>query len=150
MVRQGSAKPSSTSSNLVVTSKRFPEASASGIFVLHCPLPASSPSQSPAVTDSPFCRYATSSPGRGKSFLKGRVSGETGHFAVKPKSLPQHPLSHGLHRASSPKGTPLSYTGNFAATTEAVPLGKVAKPQALTEGVSQKRTPPVAYGDSPL
>ena len=32
MVRQGSAKPSSTSSNLVVTSKRFPEASASGIF----------------------------------------------------------------------------------------------------------------------
>ena len=52
--------------------------------------------------------------------------------------------------ASSPKGTPLSYTGNFAATTEAVPLGKVAKPQALTEGVSQKRTPPVAYGDSPL
>ena len=119
-------------------------------FVLHCPLPASSPSQSPAVTDSPFCRYATSSPGRGKSFLKGRASGETGHFAVKQKSLPQHPLSHGLHRASSPKGTPLSYTGNFAATTEAVPLGKVAKPQALTEGVSQKRTPPVAYGDSPL
>ena len=45
------------------------------------------------------------------------------------------PLSHGLRRASSPKGTPLSYTGNFAATTEAVPLGKVAKPQALTEGV---------------
>ena len=146
MVRQGSAKPSSTSSNLVVTSKRFLEASASGIFCFAL----SSPSQSPAVTDSPFCRYATSSPGRGKSFLKGRVSGETGHFAVKQKSLPQHPLSHGLHRASSPKGTPLSYTGNFAATTEAVPLGKVAKPQALTEGVSQKRTPPVAYGDSPL
>ncbi len=61
-------------------------------FVLHCLLPASSPSQSPAATDSPFCRYATSSPGRGKSFLKGRASGETGHFAVKPKSLPQHPL----------------------------------------------------------
>ena len=102
------------------------------------------------MTDSPFCRYATSSPGRGKSFLKGRASSETGHFAVKPKSLPQHPLSHGLRRASSPKGTPLSYTGNFAATIEAVPVGKVAKPQALTEGVSQKRTPPVAYGDSPL
>ena len=28
-------------------------------------------------------------PERGKSFLKGRASGETGHFAVKPKSLPQ-------------------------------------------------------------
>ena len=35
MVRQGSAKPSSTSSNLVVTSKRFPEASASGIFCFY-------------------------------------------------------------------------------------------------------------------
>jgi hypothetical protein len=32
VVRQGSAKPSSTSSNLVVTSKRFPGAEASGIF----------------------------------------------------------------------------------------------------------------------
>ena len=31
----------------------------------------------------------TSSPERGKSFLKGKASGETGHFAVKPKSLPQ-------------------------------------------------------------
>ena len=29
---------------------------------------ASSPSQSPAVTDSPFCRYATSFPGAGEVF----------------------------------------------------------------------------------
>ena len=101
MVRQGSAKPSSTSSNLVVTSKRFPEASVSGIFCF-----ALSPAGVLALSVTCF--------------------------------------------ASSPKGTPLSYTGNFAATTEAVPLGKVAKPQALTEGVNQKRTPPVAYGDSPL
>ncbi len=47
----------------------------------------------------------------------------------------KHPLSHGLRRASSPKGAPFSYIGNCAATTEAVPLGKVAKPQVLTEGV---------------
>ena len=46
-----------------------------------------------AKPDSPFCRCATSSPGRGKSALKG---------------------------------TPLGYAGNFAATPEAVPLGKVA------------------------
>ena len=41
MVRQGSAKPSSTSSNLVVTSKRFPNVKAFGnLFVLlHPPLP---------------------------------------------------------------------------------------------------------------
>ena len=29
-------------------------------------------------------------------------------------------------RASSPKGTPLGYAGDFTATTKAVPLGKVA------------------------
>ena len=28
--------------------------------------------------------------------------------------------------ASSPKGTPLRYAGNFPATAKAVPLGKVA------------------------
>ena len=47
---------SNTSSNLVVTSKRFPEAEASGIFCFcGCSLSASSPSPSPTVTDSPFC-----------------------------------------------------------------------------------------------
>ena len=30
----------------------------------------------------------------------------------------------------------MGYAGNFFAAAEAVPLGKVAKPQALTEGVS--------------
>ena len=48
--------------------------------------------------------------------------------------LQKHPLSLAA-LASSLKGTPFSYIGNCAATTEAVPLGKVAKPQALTEGV---------------
>ena len=37
--------------------------------------------------------------------------------------------------ASSPKGTPLGCAENFIATTKAVPLGKVASPQAMTEGV---------------
>ena len=37
--------------------------------------------------------------------------------------------------ASSPKGTPYSNTGTFFATAKAVPLGKVASPQAMTEGV---------------
>ena len=39
VVRQGSAKPSSTSSNLVVTSKRFPNVKAFGIFLFCCILP---------------------------------------------------------------------------------------------------------------
>ena len=38
--------------------------------------------------------------------------------------------------ASSPKGAPFGATAKFSATAETVPLGKVAKPQALTEGVS--------------
>ena len=38
--------------------------------------------------------------------------------------------------ASSPKGAPFGVAAKFAATAKAVPLGKVAKPQALTEGVS--------------
>ena len=43
---------------------------------------------------------------------------------------------------SSPKGTPYGNTGNFSSTTKAVPLGKVASPQAMTEGVSPSRLPP--------
>ncbi len=38
--------------------------------------------------------------------------------------------------ASSPKGAPFGVAAKFAATAKAVPLGKVAKPQALTEGVA--------------
>ena len=36
---------------------------------------------------------------------------------------------------SALKGTPYGNVGNFPAATEAVPLGKVASPQAMTEGV---------------
>ena len=35
-----------------------------------------------------------------------------------------NPLSHGLRRASSPKGTPLRYAGNFIATAKSRPLGE--------------------------
>ena len=41
--------------------------------------------------------------------------------------------------ASSPKGTPFGAATKLPAPTNAVPLGKVAKPQALTEGVSPPR-----------
>ena len=37
---------------------------------------------------SPFCRYATSSPGRGKSFLKGRGLGKEMKFAWTAKGSP--------------------------------------------------------------
>ena len=35
-----------------------------------------------------------------------------------------------------PQGAPFGVAAKFAATAKAVPLGKVAKPQALTEGVT--------------
>ena len=38
---------------------------------------------------------------------------------------------------SSPKGAPLCIAAKFSATAEAVPLGKVASPQAMTEGVAR-------------
>ena len=37
-------------------------------------------------TDSPFCRLCDIFPGRGKSFLKGRASGETENFAKTAKA----------------------------------------------------------------
>ena len=53
-----------------------------------CTRSTASPSPSPAVTHSPFCRYATSSPGRGKSFLKGRGLGKEMKFAWTAKGSP--------------------------------------------------------------
>ena len=47
---------------------------------------------------------------------------------------PQYPLSLAA-LASSPKGTPFGAAAKFPATAKAVPLGKVASPQAMTEGV---------------
>ena len=39
--------------------------------------------------------------------------------------------------ASSPKGTPLSYAGNFAATAKSRPLGEGGTATAVTEGVTR-------------
>ena len=41
-----------------------------------------------AVPDSPFCRYATSSPGRGKSALKGTPLRYAGKFTVTAEAVP--------------------------------------------------------------
>ena len=35
-----------------------------------------------------------------------------------------YPLSHGLRRASSPKGTPLRYAASFSTTAKSRPLGE--------------------------
>ena len=35
-----------------------------------------------------------------------------------------YPLSHGLRRASSPKGTPLRYAASFSAAAKSRPLGE--------------------------
>ena len=59
---------------------------------------------------------------KGKGFLPERRSaGPVGVISF----LHSYPLSLAA-LASSPKGTPFGAAGNFAATTEAVPLGKVA------------------------
>ena len=60
------------------------------------------------------------------SSLGEGASGAAGNFVLWLESLRQYPLSHGLRRASSPKGAPFGTAGKFAATTKAVPLGKVA------------------------
>ena len=59
-----------------------------------------------------------------------------------------YPLSHlATLDASSPKGTPWSYAGNFAATTKSRPLGEGGCDQReQAEGVSeQQRTPPLFF-----
>ena len=60
-------------------------------------------------------------------------------FLRKRGAAGKYPLSLlTTFAASSPKGTPYGNAVNFAATTEAVPLGKVASPQAMTEGVASE------------
>ena len=52
------------------------------------------------------------------------------------QSLWQYPLSHGLRRASSPKGTPFGNAGKFAATAKSRPLGEGGCERSeQTEGV---------------
>ena len=55
----------------------------------------------------------------------------------KDKRQRSHPLSLlTAFAASSPKGTPLRYAGNFTATAKSRPLGEGGIAQAMTEGVS--------------
>ena len=62
-------------------------------------------------------------------------------FLRKRGAAGKYPLSLlTTFAASSPKGTPYGNAGNLAATTEAVPLGKVASPQAMTEGVALRES----------
>ena len=52
----------------------------------------------------------------------------------------EYPLSHGLRRASSPKGTPLRYAASFSATAKSRPLGEGGCDQReQTEGVPHLR-----------
>ena len=47
--------------------------------------------------------------------------------------------------ASFPKGTPFGSALNLPAGTKAVPLGKVASPQAMTEGVKRQLARPAGW-----
>ena len=64
-----------------------------------------------------------SSPERG-SFFVWRYSLRRGNYPLRLTTF-----------ASSPKGTPFGNAVKLPITAEAVPLGKVASPQAMTEGV---------------
>ena len=106
-----------------------------------------------AVPDSPFCRYATSSPGRGKSALKGTPLRYAGKFTVTAEAVPLGKVAaasgsrrkgYSLPAASSPSPSLLtqchlsqrerlwrnrtlcSSTGNYAAMPRALPLGELS------------------------
>ena len=64
-----------------------------------------------------------------------------------PFSREGYPLSHlATLDASSPKGTPWSYVGNFAATTKSRPLGEGGCDQReQAEGVSEQQRSPLCF-----
>ncbi len=107
-----------------------------------------------AVPDSPFCRYATSSPGRGKSALKGTPLRYAGKFTVTAEAFTRRgkvAATSGSRRkgcslpaAGSPSPSLLtqchlsqrerlwrnrtlcSSTGNYTAMPRALPLGELS------------------------
>ena len=106
-----------------------------------------------AVPDSPFCRYATSSPGRGKSALKGTPLRYAGKFTVTAEAVPLGKVAAtsgsrrkgcSLPAAGSPSPSLLtqchlsqrerlwrnrtlcSSTGNYTAMPRALPLGELS------------------------
>ena len=93
----------------------------------------------------------TSSPGRGKSFLKGRALGIAGGFlawvqSCLPGSYPFRLLP--LVAATFPKGTAFGGSDKVSGIAQRRPLGGAGE-RSEPEGVSAE-TPPVAFGDSPL
>ena len=120
-----------------------------------------------AVPDSPFCRYATSSPGRGKSALKGTPLRYAGKFTVTAEAVPLGKVAAtsgsrrkgcSLPAASSPsqspsvtalpKGEPLAWRYSFRLNCKvcgfarASPFGRGGIASAMTERASplKKRT----------
>ena len=119
-----------------------------------------------AVPDSPFCRYATSSPGRGKSALKGTPLRYAGKFTVTAEAFTRRgkvAATSGSRRkgcslpaAGSPSPSLLtqchlsqrerlwrnrtlcSSTGNYTAMPRALPLGE------LSPKVTERASP--SYG----
>ena len=107
-----------------------------------------------AVPDSPFCRYATSSPGRGKSALKGTPLRYAGKFTVTAEAFTRRgkvAATSGSRRkgcslpaAGSPSPSLLtqchlsqrerlwrnrtlcSSTGNYTVMPRALPLGELS------------------------
>ena len=63
------------------------------------------PSASLRSADFPFCRCATSSPGRGKSALKGAPLNCVGNFAAAAKAVPLGKVA--ANAVSRRKGFPL-------------------------------------------
>lgn len=83
----------------------------------------------------PFCKPRVFT--RGYDFYCEDAAG------IPPQSL--------LRKASSPKGTPLGNAGNFAATPEAVPLGKVAaNVVSRRKGSAPERAKAHTLGDCPF
>ena len=68
---------------------------------------ASSPSQSPAVTDSPFCRYATSSPGAGEVFPQRESLWRNRRLCNLPDNFPAMPKAPSQRGLSATNGSRL-------------------------------------------
>ena len=85
-----------------------------------------------------------------QAFFASFANAENACFRVKRLRMAFGTSSPGRHpfrlltafAATFPKGTAFGNAGKSPATTKAVPLGKVAKPQALTEGVSRAAKKP--------
>ena len=70
----------------------------------------------------------------GKQQVQRRFLRKRGAAGEDENTCGEYPFSLAT-LASSPKGAPFGVAAKFAATAKAVPLGKVASPQAMTEGV---------------